>query len=371
MAAEPSRGFRGFFRSTAGRVVLLLIGIGAVFGTFAYVATLIAIPVMLIVGLALPIWLGLKRPRYLALSALVVLLVVAPLATVVFTQELLVPSPAASSSPVAPFGAGGSVLQNANVGPFIGTAGTTFTWNVTLEPKYLPARLNGTAWTGVTLYLYISTCPGAVNPNSTLCSAGYPLIPVAHAFSAPPVNGSVVTFTYRIGTNGIWDWQMVLQISNATNKTNPARILLVGDPTYNGIEGPIVGGFATVYGALILAIYLDELVYIGIPFYFILLLYVWYKNRQRRHREAVKRGAQALQARQAGTAGDGGAPALPSGGAPPAGSAPPSATAAVASSEATCPSCGAVVYPNEAKCWKCGAALPATSGPSAPARPAG
>ncbi len=372
MSGEPVRGLRGFLQSVPGRIALILLAIGVVFGTFVYVATLLAIPAMLLVALALPIWVGLKRPRYLALSGLVVLIAVAPIATIVFSQELLVPPAPASSPDVTPFGSGGSILSGASVSPFQGSTATTFTWTVTIYPKYLDKQYNGTNWTKDTLVLYISTCPGATSTNSSSCSAGYTFIPRTLTFAAPPANGTVETFSYQIGTVGIWDWQMELILANATNATNPARIPLVGDPTYDGIEGPIIGGFGTVYGALIGAIYLDELVYVGIPFYFILILYMWFKNREARTRSAIRAGAKAVIASKAAAgSADPIPPSPPTGGSPPAGSSPGPAAApkTPAPGEATCPSCGAVVYPNEAKCWKCGVSLsggPASSGTPLP-----
>lgn len=140
----------------------------------------------------------------------------------------------------------------------------------------------------------------------------------------------------------------------------------MGDPTYGAIEGPVIGGFGTVYAALIGAIYLDELVYVGIPFYFILILYMWFKNREGRHRAAIRQGAKAFMAAK-GAAGAAAPPTAPSGegaGTPPADAASPPAKAnAPSAGEAACPSCGAVVYPNEAKCWKCGASLGTVSAP--------
>ena len=65
--------------------------------------------------------------------------------------------------------------------------------------------------------------------------------------------------------------------------------LLVGDPTYNGIEGPVIGGFGTIYGELILSVYVEDLIYLGAPFYFVLLIYMLFKNRERRKKDAQQR----------------------------------------------------------------------------------
>jgi len=352
MQAEPAGGFRGFLRSTPGRVAWILLTVGIVFATFAYVSTLLAIPVMLVVGLALPIYAGLKRPRFLALGGLVVLIAVAPIATVVFTQELLTPPGPGSSSSSFPDGSGGAVLTDATLSPFVGSTSTTFTWNVTIYPKFLSSLDNGTNWSKDSVQVYISTCPGATSANSTYCSGGFPLIILQDNLTAPPANGTVLTFQHRVGASGIWSWQMALVLANKTDPSNPTFIRLSGDPTYDAMEGPIIGGFATVYGALIGPIYLDEFIYVGIPFFFILLLYMWFKSREARRKQAIKRAAREMAAASGGTA------AQPAGGAAAPGPGGPAGGAAPAGpGEATCPSCGAVVYPNETKCWKCGAGL--------------
>ncbi len=367
MQAEPARGLRGFFATKLGKVAFVLLAVGIVSAALGYAGTLIAIPVMLLVGLALPIYAGLKRPRFLALAGLVVLVAAAPIATVIYTQELLVPPAAASSAGAAPFESGGAVLQNAQVSPFSGAASSSFTWSVTLYPGYLAGSLRTTNWSADTLELFLSTCPGATYANETYCSGGYALVTAVHAFSnaSAPHNGSVVTFNETITSPNIWEWQMELVLQNLTNATNPARIELVGDPTYDGLEGPIVGGFGTAYAALIGTIYGLDLIYLGIPFYFLLLLYVWFKSREARRKAAVKRAAQTLVG-GSGSPSTGSAPTSGSdtGGGSPAGSAPSGGRAATAPTERTCPGCGAVVYPNEATCWKCGVSL--TGGPAGP-----
>jgi hypothetical protein len=363
MAAEPATGFRRFLQTPLGKAGFVLLSVGVVFATYTYVTAVLAIPVFLIVGLALPIYGGLKRPRFLALSALVVLLVVAPLATVVYSQEVLTPPGSASSPGSGPFESGGSVLQNAYISPFTGSASTSFTWNVTLYPKYLNSSLESTNWSNDSLELFVSTCPGATQPNLSYCGGGYSLIVVDPETSLsklhPPTNGSVESFQLQVPSSGIWSWQMILSIQNTSNATNPNKIELAGDPTYNGLEGPIVGGFGVVYGALILTVYEVEFVYLGILFYLILLLYMWFKSREARRKDALKRAARSMAGATppapAVSPGPGTGPTSP-GAAPVASSSP--------SSELTCPHCGAIIYAHEAKCWKCGGPLDG-SGPSA------
>ena len=356
MASEPTGGLRGFFRTAPGKVAFLLIVIGATFGTFTYVSTVLAIPLLMVMGIGFPLYLGLRRPRFLALSALVVLVVVAPLSTLVFSDELLIPPAAVSSPGAGPYEIGGSVLQNATISPFSGGSGTNFTWNVAVYPRFLQSSLNGTNWSNDSLKLFVSTCPGATSSNTSYCGGAFTLITLSQRFAsrAGPSNGTVFTFHQPIGGKGIWSWQIQLVIQNVSNASNPSLISLSGDPTFNGVEGPIVGGFATAYGALIGTVYEIELIYLGLPFYFVLLLYVWFKQRETRRKQMIRRAAQAMAA--AGAPGQSSTPGAPSGG-PPGPSA-----AAPASSELACPSCGAVIYANETKCWKCGASLGAPTG---------
>ncbi len=346
MAVQPAGGLRGFVQKPLGKILLIVFCALAVAGTFSYVSPLLAIPVFLFLGLAVPILGGLKRPRYLALSGLVVILVVAPVANAAFTNMILTPVGVASSSPVSPFGAGGPVLQNATVDPFSGDSGTSFTWSVWIDPTHLPAALNQTDWRNNVLQLFISTCPGAINTSESYCGSGYALTVINHTFTANFTTPKQVKFNHTVGTNGIWSWQMGLRVQNSTTHSNTS-IYLVGDPTWNGIEGPVIGGFWTVYGALIADIYFTAFLYLGLPFYFLLLLYMMLKNRERRRLEYQARAAGSIP---------------PSGTTPPESPAGPAAGAGAAgptplASEAACPNCQAVIYPNETKCWKCGADL--------------
>ena len=374
MQAEPPRGFRGFLQSRIGRVVFILGTIGVVFATIAYVSdgAVIAIPIFLIVGLGLPIYAGLKRPRFLALAGVIVLIAVAPLATVVLSQEILVPPSSASSPGLGPWEVGGAVLQNATISPFTGSPTTLFTWTVAVYPKYLNASFAGTNWSKDEIQLFLSTCPGATAGNLTYCrsllGSSYPFAILNYTFSGRPANGAVVTFQHQVAGNGIWSWQMELVLANGSNPANASRIELVGDPTYDGLEGPILGGFSVVYGALILPMYELDLIYLGIPFFFVLLLYAWFKGREARRKELVRR-ALAAKAASSAPGGSGTAGAAP----PAAPGGPPGGSSGPVSSELACPNCGAVVYPNEAKCWKCGGALggpPASSAPL-PSKPPG
>jgi hypothetical protein len=348
---KPGR-LRAFLQTPAGKAILIAFAIAFVFAATAYVNVLLGIPAMLLVGLAIPIWAGLKAPRYLALSGLVVLLLVAPLANVVLVQELMTPIPPVSSGNGAPVGNGGSVLQNASVSPYVGGTGTNFTWTVTVVPKYIP---NYSTNVTESISLFVSNCPGATTNDSGNCATPYPFRAITE--SAVNLSSSeTFTFHYQIGSLGVWDWQMGLNVSNHASGAY-YQILLSGDPTYDGIEGPVVGTFADVYGSFLGPVYVEVLLYLGASFYFVLLIYMIFKRRERSRADRASRAAGPVPP-------DAG-PSAPT--APPApGGGPGTGAAAVASpQEGTCPSCGAVVYAGEKTCWKCGANLgaPATGAP--------
>ncbi len=375
MAQQKSGGLRRFLTTRVGKALLVALTILVVFACLAYAGSdgeLIAIPAFLIFGLGIPIWAGLKRPRFLALSGLVVLLITAPLATAVLTQELYAPEPPAvscSSSSSASYCSGyvgtNAILQNASVAPYSGSTSTNFTWSLTVFPRYVPPG-NSTVWN---LSLYISSCPGATSTSPpSWCSAGYPFTQITQTLNLSNTSGPVsVVFHDVIGENGIWDWQMGLYTLNGSTH-KPFYQNLVGDPLYNGIEGPVIGDFSTTYSSIVGGFYFEVFLFLGGPFYLVLLVYLLFKNRERRRQDSQRRAAGPVPPTGSppGTAAGGsGAPALPASG-PPSPGAPPVAAPA---SERACPNCNAVVYPNETKCWKCGADL--TSGSSAAPLPTG
>jgi len=264
-----------------------------------------------------------------------------------------------------PSGGGTAVLQNAAVSPFHGDAATEFTWTVTVDPAYFSSMNSSPLWVEV----YVSTCPGAITNGSTLCAAGYPFLVLTHFFCTDPTTLATceatvptltapvtVAFNYTVGEDGIWDWQMGLAVENLASH-GPAYTYLVGEPGYyNGLEGPVVGSFATVFELTLPSFYLEDFLFLGLPFYAVLLLYVFFKSRERRREDARRRNAGPIPPSSGAEAGA----------APAAAGSPPLATEAQgkappgpAVGEQACPNCGAVVYPSELKCWKCGAALSA------------
>jgi hypothetical protein len=347
---QTSAALKAFVQKPVGRVLLIAFAVVVTALTYAYLYALLAIPVMILVAFAVPIWLGIKRIRFLALMGLVVLLIAAPIANVVLTQEVMTPIPAAASPTDLVGGGGGALMQNASVSPYVGTTSTNFSWNVTIVPQYIP-KGNDSPYQ---ITLFVSTCPGATGLNDPNCSGGYPFYELNHSLAPNLTAKTVVNFRFTIPTDGIWAWQIGAFLHNSTSPSthNATFILLVGDPTYNGLEGPVVGTFATTYEELIESIYLNVFVYLGIPFYIILLIYMYIKRRQ------AARGSAAARAPGAVPPDSGGGGTTPEAPEPPLVVKPVTVDAsAPRRSEIPCPSCGAVVYPNEQTCWKCGAKL--------------
>jgi len=268
--------------------------------------------------------------------------------------------------------AAGSVLENAALSPFHGSASTVFSWTATLNPQFLPSGTSTPLWVN----LYISTCPGATGNNSSACNAGYPLVVLTDFFCTDPATAATceasaeplttatpVTFNYTVGEDGIWEWQMGVAVEDLALHV-PSYALLVGDPQYNGLEGPVIGSFGAVFEDVLPSIYLESFLYLGLPFYAVLLLYAIFKNRERRREDARVRAAGPIPptsgAETGGPPAAAPAPGAGNGAKPPPGPVP---------GESACPNCGAVVYAGESKCWKCGAALGGTAPPPLPSSP--
>jgi len=357
---QPGRAVKSFLRTRLGFILLILLAIAVVVVTYTYIGgPLLAIVAMLVFGLGLPIWVGTSRPRTLAIMGIVILVVSAPIITVIETGAILTPTSAASSSTNLPYGNGGAVLQNAAVSPFVSASGSTFTWNVSLYPKYLPPQSSRALW----LDLFISTCPGATGTTSPNCAGGYTFYLLNRTLPGGLTNGTVESFTDQLNGTNIWSWQMAVAFHNVTTG-NLTWTFLIGDPTYNGIEGPITGNYWSTYGLLIGTIYEAVLFYLGLVFFIALLIYMVFKNRKR------KRLDQAARANPPPPIdADASAAASPSA---PAPALPPPALTPVA--EAACPNCAAVVYPGEKVCWKCGTKLtspPPSGGSPLPSAPKG
>jgi hypothetical protein len=332
---------RGFATRPLGRVVLIGAAVVLTGVSFIYLTAIIGIAAMILVGLALPIYMGWKRPRGLAIAGLVILLLAAPLASALVVNEYYQPVGPASSDATN----GGSVLQDATVSPFSATGASTFTFTVHLYPQYMDANT-----TLVNLTLFVSTCPEATLPNQTtaVCSTPYPSFMQVKTYNGTPNATQVVSFSQRLSGPNLWWWTFYAATRNSTDHIN--YILLDAGNGYQDVQGPVVGDFLGILGIVILPVYFEVFFYAGLVFYVVLLFYTWFKVREARRKAAQPPTAPPVA--PPGTA------ALPT---------PAGAPAAAAPAEQRCPKCSAVVYPNETQCWKCG--TPLTGGPSAASAP--
>jgi hypothetical protein len=348
---QSRTGFRGFATRPLGQIVLLVVAVLVVAAGAVYLGALLTIFLILLFGLALPIYLGLKIPRRLAVLGIVIYLLAGPVAAVLDAQQTLVPSPAAQS-----FGEnGGNVFQNAQVHPYNGNGGQNYTFQLTVDPSYLYPNT-----TLVNLTLFVSTCPDSSRANDPTILACQTPYPSYEQVLATPNLTSTTTYSFHQklpGPNVFWwiVWGTFVYASNHT-ACNTNCIFLNANNNYLCIEGPVTGSFGAIVGVVIVAVYLDLLLYPVIAFFAALAFYAWFKSRERRRK-----------AEQAAARGPGGGPGAPAAGAaagPGSGSTGP---------EMRCPKCSAVVYANESQCWKCGAPLGAAAGaaplPSGPAPP--
>lgn len=381
-------GVKSFLGSRVGFWVLILIGIATVTLGFFYLGPLLAIVIILLFGLLLPILVGVKRPLLLAVIGIVIILVSAPLVTALETQLIFTPSPVACSGDTCT----GSLLQNATENPYSTSSNSaTFFWNVTLFPSTLaPGSGNVTQ-----LMLFIANgCPGATGNSSPNCAAGYPYYQIddihlpAHMLgpeNATPwtitfiddqtafpghacgynvttvskaTSTSVVEFDCSITGPALWSWQMAAAYNNSGG--NFTWSFLVGDPTYNSIQGPIVGTFGSIY-VLVLGTTFEYVgFYLGLPFFIILLVYLALRGRRQRMQARNWQPPPSSDATPAA--------AVPSSTAP--GAAPSPAPTPIP--ESACPNCAAVVYPGEKVCWKCGTPIaPAAGSAALPSQPRG
>lgn len=337
---QQSGGVKAFFGRPVGKGLLVVVTLLTLVGSFLYLGPLLAVPTFLLFGLALPIYLGWKRIRDLAVVGLVVLLVAAPVASALDAQQIRVTAPAAASDPFLPYGNGTPVITDAQVTPFLGAAGGTYNFSFYLNASALPANSSGLLWAA----LYISTCPGATGNNSPYCSAGYPFLEFNHTVLPNVPQPFLEEFNVTLGDGPqIWWWQASTGY-DANHSANDTVSIFLDVPTYGSQEGPVTGPFASTFDLVLVPILEALLIYTGSVFFFALLVYMYFRGRRQR------RGAPPPTA-------DGSAPAPP--GAP--GSAP---AAGPAPTEQKCPNCQALVYPNETSCWKCGAPLKAGAPPS-------
>lgn len=343
---ERGGGVKAFVATPAGKVALTAVAALVLVGSLVYVGALIAIAAFLLFMLAVPIYLGWKRPRELAVCGLAAVLVAGPIGAALYADQLRVPSPSVGSDPETGVGGTGSVLTNAQVSPFAADTGSAFVFSVTINPQYLPASAHAPEY----LVLYLSTCANATNNNESACGGGgYPYWEQDLRFNASLQNASPEQFSQTLNSVNLWFWQLAFIYENgSTNQTN--WVWLDPQSGYGAVQGPVSGDFLSTVSLVLPAFFSELFLYVALVFYAALLLYMYLRARAAR--------------RQGGDAGPPG-PSAPSGGAPPGPGGPKAASSGgAAPGERSCPNCGAVIYPSETSCWKCGKPIsPASSQP--------
>lgn len=328
---ERGGGVKAFVASPLGKALLTAVAAVVLALALIYLGALIAIAAFLLFMLAIPIYLGWKRPRELAVCGLIALLVAGPIASTLYAQEIRSPSAAVASDAQAGTGGTGSVLTNAYVSPFAADTGTSFKFSVTVNPEYLPSGAHAPEY----VVVYLTTCPGADSANNSACGGGgYPFWELNDSFNATINTTEVVGLSQTLHAANLWFWLMAFIY---TNSTNGSQYIWVNPQSgYNAVQGPVSGSFASTVGLIIPTVYGEVFVYVGLTFYAGLLLY-WYLRVRSERRNAPPPGPL--------TTGAPGGPPGPSG---------PSGASAAPSNERKCANCGAVIYPSETSCWKCG-----------------
>ena len=340
---------KAFVAKPLGRIALLVFIALCLAGSSIYLGYLIAIPVFLLTGLGLPIYLGWTRPRTLFLVGLASVLVAGPIVTAGTVNLLLTPSPAVNGPIFAPYSY--SVLENASVTPYSSSSAASFTFHVDVNPAFLPNDSQGKVlW----IDFFLSTCPDALSNNSSSCGGlgAYP-----YHFQNDSYNSSAkmsVTFTQTVGGVNVWWWAMGAGFINSTGKVE--WVYLQPGNGYTTAEGPVTGDYLSIYTLILPAIYFTVFIYPGLVFFLGVLVYLFLKMRQARR----SGGAPSVPAPTA--------PAAPLGLSGPSGGTAPS-PAAPSRPELACPKCGAVVYAGESRCWKCGSQLPTAEAPSGADQP--
>jgi hypothetical protein len=338
---QTGNSIKAFFAKPYGRVALLVLIALSLAGAAIYLGYLIAIPVFLLVGLGLPIYLGWTRPRTLFLVGLSALLVAGPIVTAGTVSLLLTPSAPINGEVFS--GLSQSTLQNASVHPYTSANGGAFNFSADVNPAFLPTGSQGKVlWVD----FFLSTCPDALNNNSSSCGGlnAYPFFFMNYTYNSS--SRSSVSFVEDLSGVNVWWWTIGAGFVNSTGGVS--WLYLEPGNGYTTAEGPVTGSYLSIYTLILPAIYFTVFIYPGLVFFLGVLVYLFLKMRQRRRA--------------------GGAPTMPAPLAPSTPSAPgtPGATAAATppKPELSCPKCGAVVYAGESRCWKCGA--PLTGGPSPP-----
>ncbi len=343
--ANPKDSLKALVAKPWGRALLVALVIVLLSVSVIYLGYLLAIPIFIIVGLAVPIYAGWSRPRTLFLIGLVAVLIAGPIVSAGEVAILQQPVGPSYSSSVAPYN--GSVLADAVVHPYYAANPRSFTFSVNVNPASLPASSSGIS----TVDLFLSTCPGATGPNDSSCggAGAYTFYQLNISYFNDSTPRSLLFNQTISGTNVYW-WTIGAEYYNLTNASHPAVwVYLDVSNGYGTVEGPVVGSFAGLIGLVLPSIYLTLFLYPGLVFFIALLIYIFLKSRRQVRAGRAPGGPSAPAA-----AGPGG-PASPGAGT----SGTVQAPAADRRPESKCPQCGAVVYAGETRCWKCGASLTA------------
>ncbi|HEY6237588.1 MAG TPA: hypothetical protein VIZ68_00185, partial [Thermoplasmata archaeon] len=256
-------GVKAFFATPLGRVTLAALATLTLIGSFLYLGPFLAIPTFLLFGLAVPIYMGWKKPRQLAAAGLVVLLIAAPIATLAETGSLRAPVPSASSSTGFPFGNGGPVLDQAVVNPFTGEQGGFYNFSVVVNPQFVPVNDSAPLW----VVLFVSTCPGATGNASPICGAGYPFYQVNQTLPIGLSAPMAVNFTLALSGANLWWWQMGTAVHSPSNSTNLTWIFLEVSNGYGGVQGPVSGDFVSTFSIVLVPVYEAMFLYPGSVFF--------------------------------------------------------------------------------------------------------
>lgn len=342
---QQGNSVKNLVAKPAGRLLIAGLATATLVGSFLFLSPVISIPTFLFFGLAIPIYLGWKRPRQLAIMGLAVILVAAPLGSLWEADLIRQPSPVAASDNFLPYGNGGSVLQNATVHPFTGGGGGTYNFSVEVFPRYVPVNTSGLLW----VELFVTTCAGATGNTSPYCLSPYPFYSPNASLPANQSAPFTVYFDQVLPGDNIWWFQFATAYRSGPDQ-NITWIFLDPANGYGAVEGPVSGDYTSTVEAVIPTLYQDMFFYPGAVFFLALLIYYVFKRR-----EAARQGGGPTPPTSPAPSAPGGTatgpPAQPSAGSPTAGGSPPSTP------ELRCPNCKAVVYVNETSCWKCGTAL--------------
>ena len=338
-----SSRIKAFAGTVPGYAILLALISLTVAASVIYLGTIFGAISLLIFAFGVPIYLGWgKTLRHFLLVALVVCLVTPPIATAFLSNELVTPSPAY----VSPDG----VLQQAVVSPFQSTS-ATFNFSVEVQPSKLPKDYRLTQ-----IFLWVTNCPTDTNSSRGSCGSAHetflnlttPVTPTQQN-----VTGTFpVSFQQSLPGGQIFYFEFFTWGVNTTS-TAALSSSCTGPPG-QGIcgfaEGPVTGTYGTIYGLVILELYV-LMAELAIVLIVAILFYRFIKMREKRRNDMAKEAAGGEPTKTETTessSADSSAP-LASGGSSAPASKPSSKAAGT-----RCPQCGASVKAGEEFCWKCG-----------------